>query len=176
MARETRGASDAITDVNEVIAARNKELNDAAAVWKAASENQDAKALREAQAQHVAEVLARNAATPEGANANKLAIGGPLPSEQAQLHRMGATVTVDPVTREQTVVDTNPDIISVTVDGDPAEGGMTPMQLRDAVAAQGLVDGGDVEVGHATDGGSQGEASISTLGGADSSVKTTTKK
>ena len=165
MARETRGDSDANTDVNEVIAARNKELSDAAKQWREASENQDAKALREAQAQHVADVLALNAATPEGANANKLAIGGPLPSEQPQLHRMGATVTVDPITREQTVVDTNPDVISVTVDGDPAEGGMTPMQLRDAVATQGLVDGG-----------SQGEASISTLGGADSSVKTTAKK
>lgn len=169
MAREERGNSDQITDVNEVIAARNKELNDAAKQWREASENQDKKALREAEAQHIAEVLALNAATPEGANANKLAIGGPLPSEQPQLHRMGATVKVDPVTREQTVVDTNPEVISVTVDNDPAEGGMTPTELRDAVAAQGLVSSGDVKVGHATDGGSQGTASIATVGALDGS-------
>ncbi len=163
MARESRTTSGQATDVNEVIAARNKALNEAAAQWKAASENQDAKALREAEAQVVAETLARNAATPEGANANKLAIGGPLPSEQPQLHRMGATVTVDPVTREQTVVDVEPEVIEVGVNADPAEGGLTPLELRDAVAAQGLASTGNVKVGHATDGGSQGEAPISAV-------------
>ncbi len=155
MARETRGESDAITNVNEVIAARDKALYDAAAQWREASENQNAKALREAEAQHIAEVLALNAATPEGANANKLAIGGPLPSEQAQLHRMGATVNVDPATREQTVVDVEPEIVDPALDADPEDGGMTPTQLRDAVARKGAVGTSGVNVGHATDGGAQ---------------------
>ncbi len=155
MARETRGAADPITDVNEVIAARDKALYDAAAQWREASENQNAKALREAEAQHIAEVLALNAATPEGANANKIAIGGPLPSEQPKFHRMGATVNIDPATREQTVVDVEPEIVDPALDTDPAEGGMTPTQLRDAVARSGEVGTSSVEVGHATDGGAQ---------------------
>ena len=90
MARELRTAPDVITDVNDVIAARNKALYEESKQWREASENQDAKALREAEAQHIAEVLANNAGTAQGANANKLAIGGPLPSEQQQLHRMGS--------------------------------------------------------------------------------------
>ena len=173
MARESRTGPDVITDVNEVIALRNKALYDEAAAWREASEDQDAKALREAEAQHIAEVLARNAATAQGANANKLAIGGPLPSEQQQLHRLGATVKVDPVTREQTVVDTNPELVEVEV-GDPTEGGMTPLQLRDAVAAQGLTPDGKVSTGKATDGGSKGQPSISTLAALGDETTTTT--
>lgn len=175
MARESRVDTDAITDVNEVLAARNKALYDEAAQWRAASENQDAKALREAEAQHVAEVLARNAATAAGANANKLAIGGPLPSEQPQLHRIGATVKVDPVTREQVVVDTKPDLVEVAQAGNPEDGGMTPVELRDAVAAQGVESNGSVAVGHATDGGSQGTASIATVAALDDKEETPAK-
>lgn len=171
MARELRTAPDVITDVEEVLAARNKTLYEEAKQWREASENQDAKALREAEAQHIAEVLATNAGTAAGANANKLAIGGPLPSEQAQLHRMGATVKVDPVTREQTVVDTNPELVEVEL-GDPTEGGMTPLELRDAVAAQGLTTDGSVPTGKATDGGSKGTASIATVAAIDAKVET----
>lgn len=156
MAKESREDL-ATTNVNDVIAARNAALNEARLQWLAASENQDAKALREAKAQVVAEKLAANAATPEGANANKIAIGGPLPSEQPDFDVMGATVNTDPVTKEQTVVDVEPEIVTVTVD-DPR----TPAELRDAVA-KGEVKSGDVEVGHATDGGSQGEASVATV-------------
>lgn len=156
MAKESREDL-ATTNVNDVIAARNAALNEERLKWLAASENQDAKALREAKAQVVAEKLAANAATPEGANANKIAIGGPLPSEQPDFDVMGATVNTDPVTKEQTVVDVEPEIVTVTVD-DPR----TPAELRDAVA-KGEVKSGDVEVGHATDGGSQGEASVATV-------------
>lgn len=157
MAKESREDL-ATTNVNDVIAARNAALNEARLQWLAASENQDAKAIREAKAQVVAEKLAANAATPEGANANKIAIGGPLPSEQPDFDVMGATVKTDPVTKEQTVVDVEPEIVSVTVD-DPR----TPAELRDAVAKGELVEEGELEVGHATDGGSQGEASVATV-------------
>lgn len=163
MARDARNAPDAITDIDDVLAARNKAMYEADKQWREASENQDKKARREAEAQHVAEVLARNAATPEGANANKLAIGGPLPSEQPNFDVMGATVSVDPVTKEQTVVDTKPEV-PTTPNDDPR----TPLELRDAVAAEGLKSSGDVETGSATDGGSQGQASVATaqaLGG-----------
>lgn len=158
MATDERVGADQITDIDAVLAARNKAAWEAAKQWKEASENQDAKALREAQAQHVAEVLAANAATPEGANANKIAIGGPLPSEQPDFDVMGATVTTDPVTKEQTVVDVEPEIVTTSND-DPR----TPLELRDAVA-NGDLDNktGSAKVGHATDGGSQGEASVST--------------
>lgn len=157
MARD-RVDQDAITDVNEVIAERNRLANEARLQWIEASENQDAKALREAQAQHVAEKLAANAATPEGANANKIAIGGPLPSEQPDFDKMGATVNVDPVTKEQTVVDVEPEIVSVVNDNP-----RTPAELRAAVAAADVTKTGDVKTGHATDGGSQGQASIATV-------------
>ncbi len=179
MAREANATSDQITDVNDVIAARNKAAWEAQQQWRAASENQDKKAIREAQAQVVAEKLALNAATPEGANANKIAIGGPLPSEQPDYDAMGATVEVDPVTKEQTVVDVEPEIVSV-VNEDPR----TPAELKAAVIAGTLdePDTGSVEVGHATDGGSTGTASIATvqaLGGDDEKttpVKTSEKK
>lgn len=144
-------------DVDAVIKARNDAAAAAAAEWKAASENQDAKAKREAEAQAVAEVLARNAATPEGANANKLAIGGKLPQEQQDFSAMGATVETDPITLEQTVVDTQPDV-KTTANEDPK----TPYELRDAVAADG-VNTGSVPVGTATAGGSTGEASQDTV-------------
>src|SRR6476646_8400585 len=91
MARDKRTAEAPITDVNEVINARNEAAYEAAKMWREASENQDAKARREAEAQVVAEKLALNAATPEGANANKLAIGGPLPKEQADFTTRGTT-------------------------------------------------------------------------------------
>jgi len=157
MARD-RLDQDAITDVNEVIAARNRALNEARLQWIEASENQDAKALREAQAQYVAEKLAANAATPEGANANKIAIGGPLPSEQPDFDKLGATVNTDPATKEQTVVDPEPEIVSEVVD-DPR----TPAELRAAVAAADVTKTGNVKTGNATDGGSQGQASIATV-------------
>lgn len=173
MAKESREDL-ATTNVNDVIAARNAALNEARLQWLAASENQDAKALREAKAQVVAEKLAANAATPEGANANKIAIGGPLPSEQPDFDVMGATVNTDPVTKEQTVVDVEPEIVTVTVD-DPR----TPAELRDAVAKGELteeVKSGDVKVGHATDDGSQGEASIATVNALGGDEKTETAK
>lgn len=174
MAKESREDLGAITDVNEIIAARNLAANEARDQWKKASENQDKKAVREATAQVVAEKLAANAATPEGANANKIAIGGPLPSEQPDYDKMGATVNTDPVTKEQTVVDPEPEIVSVVTD-DPR----TPSELRDAVAAGRKVDTGAPKVGHATDGGSQGEASLATVqalgdvDGTEDDVKTT---
>lgn len=166
MARERRG-SDAPTNVNDIIAERNKALNDARNQWIEASENQDAKAVREAEAQVVAEKIALNASTPEGANANKIAIGGPLPAEQQQLHRMGATVEVDPQTREQKPVDVVPAAETV-VNADPR----TPLELKNAVAAGELTQTGTVEVGTATSGGSQGQPSVATvqaLGGTDES-------
>lgn len=156
MARD-RVDQDAITNVNDVLAARNKALNEERLRWIEASENQDAKALREAEAQYVAEKLALNAATPQGANANKIAIGGPLPSEQPDFDKMGATVNMDPVTKEQTVVDVKPEVIE-TVNEDPR----TPAELRKAVEAADAAKTGDVKTGDATDGGSQGQASIAT--------------
>lgn len=176
MAREGRTAPDAITDIDDVLAARNKTLSDAENAWKQASENQDKKARREAEAQVIAETLAINAATPEGANANKIAIGGPLPSEQPDYDLMGATVNVDPVTKEQTVVDVKPELVTTVVDN-PA----TPAELKEAVRAETAVKAADVKVGSATDGGSQGSASIATvaaLGGSEEEVpaKTTAAK
>jgi len=162
MAREAR---DAITNIDEVLAAKNRAALEANKQWREASENQDKKALREAEAQYVAEVLAKNAATPEGANANKIAIGGPLPSEQPDFDLVGATVETDPKTREQTVVNTKPEIVT-TSNKDPK----TPQELRDAVREEDGAKDGSPDVGHATDGGSQGTASISTTNalGADS--------
>lgn len=162
MAREN--ASEAITDVNEVIAARNKAAYEADQAWRKASENQDKKAKREAEAQVVAEELALNAATPEGANANKIAIGGPLPGEQPDYTKMGATVITDPETKEQTVVSVNPEIVKVEVT-DPK----TPLELRDAAKA---VREGAPQVGHATDGGSTGTASAATAEALGGEVKT----
>ena len=145
------------TDIDAVLRARNEAAAAAAKQWKEASENQDVKARREAEAQAVAEVLARNAATPEGANANKVAIGGKLPQEQQDFTAMGATVKTDPKTLEQTVVDTKPEV-PTTANEDPR----TPQELRDAVAADG-VDGGPAPVGTATAGGSTGQASRDTV-------------
>ncbi|RZK45215.1 MAG: hypothetical protein EOO61_00735 [Hymenobacter sp.] len=153
-------------NVDALIKARNEAANEAANQWKEASENQDVKAQREGQAQAVAEVLARNAATPEGANANKLAIGGKLPQEQQDFSAMGATVETDPTTLEQTVVDTKPEV-PVTGNADPK----TPYELRDAAADQ--VNTGSVPVGTATAGGSTGTASNDTVNalGADTGDK-----
>lgn len=159
MARDERVGTDQITDINEVLAARNRTLYEADKQWKEASENQDAKARRQAEAQVVAETLALNAATPEGANANKIAIGGPLPSEQVDFQAMGATVKIDPKTQEQTVVSPEPEIVNGGVAADPR----TPNELRDAVRAENDVKTGTVPVGKETDGGSQGQASISTV-------------
>lgn len=158
MAKDNRVSATNGLNVNKVIEERNKAAYDAAAQWAEASENQDAKAMREAEAQAVAETLARNAATPEGANANKLAIGGKLAHEQQDYAAMGATVTTDPESLEQTVVDTHPEEMNVALG---AETGKTPMELRDQAAKK--VDGGDADVGKATAGGSTGEASISTV-------------
>jgi len=160
MARDKRTAEAPITDVNEVINARNEAAYEAAKMWREASENQDAKARREAEAQVVAEKLALNAATPEGANANKLAIGGPLPKEQADFTTRGTTVQVDNNTLEQVVVDPQPEVIAVdgTVD-DGEVTGKTHEQLKAMVDA----DTGTIPVGHETDGGSTGEAAVSTV-------------
>lgn len=155
MADNKPSATDGL-NVDEVLRARNDAAYEAARQWREASENQDVKAVREAEAQVVAEVLARNAATPEGANANKIAIGGKLPSEQQDFSAMGATVNTDPVTKEQTVVDTKPEV-PVTGNSDPK----TPLEIRDAVAEK--VSGGSVETGTATAGGSTGEASLATV-------------
>jgi hypothetical protein len=151
-----------ITDLQGVLDARNKAANDARNQWIEASENQDAKALREAEAQHSAEILALNAATPEGANANKIAIGGPLPGEQPKYERQGAPVNIDPVTKERTVTKINPELFH-PVAGDGLQSGLTPRELVAAVAAKRAVSSGSIEVGHATDGGSQGQPSIDTV-------------
>lgn len=144
-------------NVDALIKERNEAAHAAAVQWKEASENQDVKSRREAEAQAVAEVLARNAATPEGANANKVAIGGKLPQEQQDFSAMGATVSTDPQTLEQTVVDTKPEVVT-TANTDPK----TPYELRDAVASDGI-NSGSVPVGTATAGGSTGEASTDTV-------------
>ena len=156
MARE---AAKAITDVDAVLKARNDAALEAAKQWKEASEDQDAKARREAEAQVVAEILSKNAATPEGANANKIAIGGKLPGEQQDYSAMGATVEKDPVTGEQVIVDTKPEIVKTTV-----ETAKTPQELRDAVATEKAVDTGSVPVDTSTAGGSTGQASTATVG------------
>jgi hypothetical protein len=143
-------------NVDELIRARAEAQQAANEQWRQASENQDEKARREAEAQFVAEVLARNAATPEGANANKVAIGGKLPQEQQDYSAMGATVATDPANAEQTVIDTQPEV-PVTGNSDPK----TPYELRDAAAAEG-VKTGSVPVGTATAGGGTGTASVDT--------------
>lgn len=165
MATETKVSATNGLNVDALIEARNAAEYEAAKQWKEASENQDAKARREAQAQVVAETLAANAATPEGANANKVAIGGKLPQEQQDFSAMGATVTTNPETKEQTVVDTKPEVVT-TANEDPR----TPLEIRDAVAAEG-VSGGPAPTDTTTNGGSTGAASIATVNalGADTS-------
>lgn len=167
MNKDNKASASNGINVDQVIADRNKAAYDAAAQWKEASENQDKKAMKEAEAQVVAETLARNAATPEGANANKIAIGGKLPNEQQDYSAMGATVEVKPGSLEQVVVDTQPEIVDVAkLDGE----GKTPTELRNAVATASVVATGSVDVDKSTAGGSTGEASIATvqaLGGAD---------
>jgi hypothetical protein len=140
--------------VREVVAAEQAARDS----WTEASENQDVKARREAEAQVVAEILAKNAATPEGANANKIAIGGKLPQEQQDYSAMGATVKTDPVTGEQTVVDTQPELVETAVLENPK----TPTEIRDAVAAEG-VNTGATPTGKATAGGSTGQPSTDTV-------------
>lgn len=152
-------------DVDAHLAEINKVTYDAENAWKAASENQDKKALKEAQAQVIAEKLALNAATPEGANANKLAIGGKLPSEQQDFSAMGATVVVDPKTLEQTIVDVQPEMVAPAFDG--VLSGKTPAEMRNAVAADEAVKDGKVPVDKSTAGGSTGEASIATVAALD---------
>ena len=158
-------------NTDAVLAENNKAAYDAAEQWKAASENQDKKALKEAEAQVVAEKLAANAATPEGANANKIAIGGKLPSEQQDYSAMGATVVVDPKNLEQKVVDPEPDMLALAVEKD----GKTPHALRDAVAADAAVKSGDVPADKSTAGGSTGEASIATVAAIGDADKADTK-
>lgn len=158
-------------DTDAVLAENNKAAYDAAEQWKAASENQDKKALKEAEAQVVAEKLAANAATPEGANANKIAIGGKLPSEQQDYSAMGATVLVDPKNLEQKVVDPEPEMLALAVEKD----GKTPQALRDAVAADAAVKAGDVPADKSTAGGSTGEASIATVAAIGDADKADTK-
>ncbi len=148
-------------NTDAALAELNKPVYEAAEQWKQASENQDKKAEKEARAQVVAEMLAANAATPEGANANKIAIGGKLPSEQQDMSAMGATVEVDPANLEQKIVDVSPELVSKQSDG--VMSGKTPMELRDAVAADAAVKAGNVPVDKSTAGGSTGEASTSTV-------------
>lgn len=167
--REYRHDNGPETDVDAVLEARHESARQLENQWKEASENQDEKARREAEAQAVAEKLTANAATPEGANANKIAIGGPLPGEQPKFERLGATVNVHPETKERTVVDPQPELVDVG--GAALETGKTPAEL--VAAAHENLNAGDVKVGDATDGGSQGSASTSTvaaLGGTDSTV------
>lgn len=158
-------------NTDAVLAENNKAAYEAAEQWKAASENQDKKALKEAEAQVVAEKLAANAATPEGANANKIAIGGKLPSEQQDYSAMGATVLVDPKNLEQKVVDPEPEMLALAVEKD----GKTPQALRDAVAADAAVKSGDVPADKSTAGGSTGEASIATVAAIGDADKADTK-
>ena len=159
-------------NTDAVLAENNQAAYDAAEQWKAASENQDKKALKEAEAQVVAEKLAANAATPEGANANKIAIGGKLPSEQQDFSAMGATVLVDPKNLEQKVVDPEPEVMALAV----SKEGKTPTELRDLVAADAAVKSGDVPVDKSTAGGSTGEASIATVGAIGDADKADTNK
>lgn len=70
---DNKASSSSGINVDQVIADRNKAAYEAAVQWREASEDQEEKAAREAEAQVVAETLARSAATPEGANANKIA-------------------------------------------------------------------------------------------------------
>lgn len=163
MAKKNRDGLEAITDVNEILEARNRALEEDRQQWIKASENQDEKARREAEALQVAEKLARNAATPEGANANKIAIGGQLPGEQPDYTKIGATVKIDPVTKEQTVVDPQPEIIEPEITNPK-----TPEELKEVVEPE----TGDVETGKETSGGSTGTASNATANALD---KTDTK-
>jgi hypothetical protein len=156
MANDKVPASNGL-NVDALIRAKNEAENEAAKQWKEASENQDVKARREAEAQHVGEILAANAATPEGANANKIAIGGKLPHEQQDFSAMGATVKTDANTAEQVIVDTKPQLVT-TPNDDPR----TPLELRDAVAAEGVNNGGTVPTDDSAADGSTGAASIAT--------------
>lgn len=174
MRREFREDNGPETDIAEVLAARNNKINEAQDIWVQASENQDKKSAREAEAQALGEKLALNASTPEGANANKIAIGGPLPEEQAKLERMGATVNINPVTMERAVADPNAKTID-PMNGVASVTGKTPVEL--VVAAREELAAADVKVGHATDGGSQGSASVAALGdGKTTTAKTEPKK
>ena len=159
------GRAENSTDVDNMLFEAGKAAEAARTQWIEASENQDVKSRREAEAQVVAEILAKNAATPEGANANKLAIGGKLPQEQQDFTAMGATVKTDPTTLEQTVVDTQPELVETAVLENPK----TPTEIRDAVAAEG-VSSTTTPVGKATAGGSTGQPSTDTVNalGADS--------
>jgi len=159
MANDAQAPATNGLNVDALIKARNESEYEAARQWKEASENQDTKARREAEAQHVAEVLAANAATPEGANNNKLAIGGKLAHEQQDFSAMGATVKTDANTGEQVIVDAKPEIAKVTNE-DPR----TPLELRDAASA----NAGKANVDESAADGSTGTASIATtqaLGG-----------
>lgn len=150
-----------VTNVDDVLAANNKRQVEFESVWRRASEDQNAKAELEAKAQAVAEVLTANAATAAGANANKIAIGGPLPKEQPKLELGGATVNIHPETLQRTVIDTQPEVVKVVLHGGYDDGiGMTPVQLKDAMksgeftttseVAKGEVDHGNVTNGLAT--------------------------
>jgi len=157
-------------NTDEVLAEANKAAYDAAAAWKAASEDQDAKALKEAEAQVVAEKLTANAATPEGANANKIAIAGKLPKEQQDLSAMGTTVKINPTTLEQVVTDVDPELVSTVAVAEDK----TPVALRAAVAAE--VKEGKVPVDKSTAGGSKGQPSTDTLNALDGAEKAPAKK
>jgi len=148
----------AATDIDAVLRARNEAAAAAQAQWQEASENQDVKARREAEAQYVAEIYARNAATPEGANANKVAIGGKLPQEQQDYRSMGALTVDVKETGEQVIVNTEPEV-PTTSNEDPR----TPQELRDAVAAENDVKTGSAKVDTSTAGGSTGQASTDTV-------------
>lgn len=159
------GRAESSTDIDKMLFEAGKAAEEARQSWIEASENQDVKARREAEAQFVAEKLTANAATPEGANANKIAIGGKLPQEQQDYTAMGATVKTDPATLEQTVVDVEPELVETAVLENPK----TPTEIRDAVAADGIRTAA-APVGKATAGGSTGQPSTDTVNalGADS--------
>jgi len=159
-------------DVTAFLAESNKAVYDAAAQWKEASENQDKKAQKEAEAQVIAEKMALNAASPEGANANKIAVGGKLPSEQQDFSAMGATTVVNPENLEQKVVDVKPELVDQR--GLTELSGKTPMELRNAAAADADVKSGKVPVDKSTAGGSTGEASIATVAALGDTDKVTT--
>lgn len=153
------------TNVNDLIRQRGAAEQEAVNQWTEASENQDVKARREGEAQVVAEELAKNAATPQGANANKIAIGGKLPQEQQDFSAMGATVVTNPDNLEQTVVDVAPEKVTPALDNPK-----TPQEIRDAIAAD-KVKTGSVSVGKATAGGSTGQPSIDTVNAISTDAK-----
>ena len=159
MARDNNNG--AITDVDEVIRLRNEKQLAFEQQWKDASENQEAKMKREQEAKKVAEKNARMAATPEGANAYKIAVGGPLPSEQPKLERVGGTVNIDPVTLERTVVDVQPEkVLEDLKEETEAEDADKIGKTQEEIKAEVEPKTGSVKTGTATSGEAKGTPSV----------------